>query len=175
MTREETGKLIRIMAASFPTSMPKETNGIRNMIDAWAVIFAEDDYPSIEQALLYFIRTDNSGFHPSPGQLLNARARYTAPKLTAFEAWNYVSKAIRNGIYHAREEWEKFPEEVKRCITPDQIRVWAMDENYSEDVAMSNFRRAFEARQKTSEELKLLPPSMQELMISNHRLMLEGE
>ena len=44
-------------------------------------------------------------------------------QLSEAEAWAMVSKAARNGLYGAREEFEKLPEDVKQAIgTPDQLK-----------------------------------------------------
>lgn len=60
------------------------------------------------------------------------------------EAWALVSKALRNGIYGAEEEFAKLPHNVQKAVgSPAQLRVWAMDESYSESVVSSLFGRSY--------------------------------
>ena len=43
---------------------------------------------------------------------------------------------------------------------PGQLRTWALDENYNEQVAMSGFQRAYKSELKRHEELQKMPHSV---------------
>ena len=83
---------------------------------------------------------------------------------TEGEAWSLVAKALSRGIYNAREEFEKLPEDIQRIIgSAGQIHDWAMmDERDVQTVIASTFKRAWRARQEAkrmSEMYALLPES----------------
>lgn len=77
-----------------------------------------------------------------------------------------VSKAARNGLYGAREEFEKLPEDVKQAIgTPDQLKAWAqMQADEVESVVASNFRRSFRAVQEREKVEGKLPSAVRNLL-----------
>ena len=77
-----------------------------------------------------------------------------------------VYRIIGMGIYHADEEWEKLPDQVKNAISPVQIREWAMDENFNEGVAASNFMKSFQISQKREQELAMIPENVKALLRS---------
>ena len=47
---------------------------------------------------------------------------------------------------------------------PSQLRTWALDENYNEQVAMSGFQRAYKAELKRHEELLKIPKNVRNLI-----------
>ena len=73
--------------------------------------------------------------------------------MTDWEAWALVAKAIRNGIYGSREEFEALPESVRRVVgTPARLREWAvMDSDRVHSAVARDFRRAYRARQNGQE------------------------
>lgn len=68
MTREETKKIIRIMCDSYPNYKPMD---LKETVDVWTMMLEECTYEQISVALKQYILTENSGFAPSIGQLVN--------------------------------------------------------------------------------------------------------
>lgn len=163
MTREETVKIIRIMVDSYPNYKP---NDISETVDVWQMMLEEYSYQEVSVALKAYILSDESGFAPSIGKLVSKIHTMTAPQeLNEMEAWSLVSKAIRNSGYNSVEEFEKLPPLVQKSVgLPSQLRTWALDEDYNEQVAMSSFQRAYKAELKRHEELQKMPQNVRRLI-----------
>lgn len=163
MTRDETKKIIRIIADSYPNYKPSD---ISETIDVWSMMLEEYPYNQIAMALKAYILTDTSGFAPSIGQLVN-KLTSAEPQLNEMEAWSLVSKAIRNGYYGAEEEFAKLPEVVQKAVgNPANLRAWAhTDEQSIENVVQSNFLRTYRVVVKRENESLKLPDSLRNAMM----------
>lgn len=168
MTRDETKKIIRIIADSYPNYRPSD---ISETIDVWSMMLEEYPYNQIAMALKAYILTDTSGFAPSIGQLVN-KLTSAEPQLNEMEAWSLVSKAIRNGYYGAEEEFAKLPEVVQKAVgNPANLRAWShTDEQSIENVVQSNFLRTYRVVVKRESENAKLPDSLRLAM--NNTLMI---
>lgn len=166
MTREETKKIIRIMCDSYPNFKPID---LAETIDVWNMMLSEYTYSQISVALKAYVLSDTSGFAPSIGQLVGKIHAISKPQeLNEMEAWALVSKAIRNSSYRYVEEFLGLPEEVQRAVgTPEQLRIWATDEDYSETVVMSNFQRSYRSELIRNETMSKLPENMQARISAN--------
>ena len=102
----------------------------------------------------------NSGF-----SRMRARAVFVST-MTEAEAWELISKAIRNGLYGAGEEYAKLPPLLQRLVgSPEQLGVWArMDSATVQSVVASNVQRAFRVAQEREDWQKNLPPDVRELI-----------
>ena len=163
MTREETVKIIRIMVDSYPNYKP---NDISETVDVWQMMLEEYSYQQVSVALKAYILSDDSGFAPSIGKLVSKIHAMTSPQeLNEMEAWSLVSKAIRNSGYNSVEEFAKLPLLVQKAVgLPSQLRTWALDENFNEEVAMSSFQRAYKVVLKRHEELQKMPQNVRNLI-----------
>lgn len=163
MTRDETKKIIRIIADSYPNYKPSD---ISETIDVWSMMLEEYPYNQIAMALKAYILTDTSGFAPSIGQLVN-KLTSSEPQLNEMEAWSLVSKAIRNGYYGAEEEFAKLPEVVQKAVgNPANLRAWShTDESSIENVVQSNFLRTYRVVVKRESEQCKLPDSLKNAMM----------
>ena len=163
MTREETVKIIRIMVDSYPNYKP---NNVSETVDVWYMMLSDYDYNLIAMALKTYILSDTSGFAPSIGQLVAKMQTINTPQeLSEAEAWALVSKAIRNSGYNSVEEFAKLPPLVQKAVgLPDQLKIWAMDENYNEQVVSSNFMRCYRTELARSEELSKMPKDVKALI-----------
>lgn len=168
MTREETVKIIRIMVDSYPNYKP---NDISETVDVWQMMLSDYDYNLVAMALKAYILSDTSGFAPSIGQLVSKIQTITKPhELSEMEAWSLVSKAIRNSGYNSVEEFAKLPPIVQNAVgLPDQLRTWALDENYNEQVISSNFMRCYRTELARHEELSKMPEEIKALIDNSFR------
>lgn len=162
MTRDETKKIIMVVVASYPNWKP---NDLSFTVDAWHMMLSEYNYNDIALALKAYITTDTSGFAPSIGQLVNSK--FMVERLTGLnelEAWDMVSKALRDSTYHAEERFAQLPELVQRCVgSPSQLRNWGQSDIKSvETVIQSNFMRTFREMKKRDDTIKALPVEMKE-------------
>lgn len=164
MTRDETKQVLMIIQATYPNYKPPDRTVA---INAWTMALEEYPYKAVEIALKAYIKTDTSGFAPSPGQVIqkiHIAEEYT--ELSEMEAWTLVARALRNGIYGADTEFDKLPRAVqKAAVSPDNLRSWAMaDTDSVETVIQSNFLRTYRATKKQDAELKKLPGEVQMLI-----------
>lgn len=168
MTREETVKIIRIMVDSYPNYKP---NNISETVDVWYMMLSDYDYNLVAMALKAYILSDTSGFTPSIGQLVSKIQTITKPhKLSEMEAWSLVSKAIRNSGYNSVEEFAKLPPIVQNAVgLPCQLRTWALDENYNEQVVSSNFMRCYRTELARHDELSKMPEEIKALIDNSFR------
>lgn len=168
MTREETVKIIRIMVDSYPNYKP---NDISETVDVWNMMLSDYDYNLVAMALKTYILSDTSGFAPAIGQLVAKIQTLTKPQeLSEMEAWSLVSKAIRNSGYNSVEEFAKLPLLVQKAVgLPDQLRIWALDEDYNEQVVSSNFMRCYRNELARHEELSKMPSDAKALIDSAFR------
>ena len=151
------------MVDSYPNYKP---NNISETVDVWQMMLSEYTYEQISVALKAYILSDTSGFAPSIGQLVAKIQTIMQPQeLSEMEAWALVSKAIRNSGYNSVEEFAKLPPLVQKAVgLPDQLRTWALDENYNEQVVSSNFMRCYRTELARHDELSKMPSEVKALI-----------
>lgn len=163
MTRDETKTILRVLAASYPNFKP---NNMAETVDIWTMMLEDMDYKIISMATKAYIRSDSSGFAPSIGELIEYTNKITTPEeLTETQAWGLVMKAIRNSAYNSLDEFGKLPEIIQKAVgTPEQLKDMAVDEDFNEQVASSNFMRAYKTVINRKKELQKICPEVQELI-----------
>lgn len=163
MTREETVKIIRIICDSYPNYKP---NNLSETVDVWCMMLSDYNYEQVSVALKAYILSDTSGFAPAIGQLVGKIKTISQPQeLNEMEAWSLVSRAIRNSTYNSVEEFAKLPPMVQKAVgLPNQLRTWAMDENYNEQVASSNFIKCYRTEVARSQELSKMPSDVRKII-----------
>lgn len=162
MTRDETVNIIRIMVDSYPNYKP---NNLSETVDVWHTMLSDYDYNLVSVALKSYILSDTSGFAPAIGQIVAKMHAITHPQeLNEMEAWSLVSKAIRNSIYNASDEYAKLPPIVQKAVgLPSQLMQWAIDDSYNESVVSSNFMRCYRIELAREKELSMLPEDARQI------------
>ena len=164
MTRDEVKKIIAVIAATFPNF---DSDDPSTTIDAWSIFLTDYSYQDISMALKIFVTTENSGFAPSPSQLIGMINKTKALTMTTeVEVWREVRQAIRNGIYGSETEFEKLSDTAKKMVgEAGQLREWAMLPSEEIDtVIQSNFKSRFNAMQKRQAELQAMPTEIRNLI-----------
>ena len=166
MTKDEVRKLLYMINSIYPNfkvENPEET------INVWMEFLEDQNSGAIGASLKQYVRNNTTGFAPSIGQLIQgAYDLQNRDELSPAEAWNMVYKALCRSTYHAEQEFEKFPEEVKLAVgSPSQLRAWAGDSQFNEAVASSNFRRAYATACERKRTDALMPPSVRKFLQSN--------
>ena len=92
--------------------------------------------------------------------------KITSPEeMTETKAWGLVMKAIRNSGYNSEEEFNKLPERIQKAVgSPKQLWSMATDESFNEQVASSNFMRAYRTVVNRENEIKKLSPDVMDLI-----------
>ena len=145
MTKDETKKLIAAICGLYPNFKPENP---AVTVNSWAAVLEEDDFEAISKALKEYIRTNKSGFAPSPGQLIDIAYREDKKvAMTGQEAWSLVMNAMRNSAYNSEYEFSKLPDDVKSAVgSAERLRQLAITENLNYQVEMSLFVRTYEAK-----------------------------
>lgn len=161
LEREQFKTLVKGMKAVY--SDPKFIAD-KDAFDVWYSLLQDLDYDMASQAVQKYMMSNR--FPPTISDIREQCNDFTTPQeLNEMEAWSLVSKAIRNSGYNSVEEFEKLPPIVQKAVgIPSQLRTWALDENYNEEVAMSSFQRAYKAELKRHEELQKMPQNVRNLI-----------
>lgn len=168
MNREEVLMVMTVLRGAYPQFYRGITaKEAEATVSLWEDMFRNDNLQIVLCAVKSVIEGDDKGFPPTIGQVkTKMRLLVGSDELTEAEAWNLVSKAVKNGLYGAVEEFEKLPPAVKRIVgSPSQLRDWAsMDSDTVHSVVASNFQRSFAARQKADNDFKALPRDVQAMI-----------
>lgn len=163
MTVLEAKKIIAVMMVSYPNFKPVD---IDSMAKIWADMLSEYNYEQVNTALKTYILSDTNGFAPSIGQIVDKIQAISKPQeLSEMEAWDMVRIALRNSGYNAEEEFNKLPLIVQKAVnSPSQLRTWALDENYNEQVVSSNFMRCYRTVVARENEIAKMPAEVRALL-----------
>ena len=161
MTTGETKKILAILQTAYPHFYRGETQeSLADAVKLWAVMFADDDYKTVAAAVTALISARTETYPPNIGQVKQKMFDVThTDERTGTEAWAIVRKAVSRSGYYAAEEWEKLPDDIRACVRPEQLRAWAVDEDFNEPVIMSHFIRAYRERAQRDRDYQLMPPS----------------
>ena len=167
MTEKEVRQLLAMTQAVYPNYNPPSREAA---VNAWLMCLSEYDNNVVMAAFKAYITTDTSGFAPSIGQLVDKLHTIQNPQeLTELEAWSLVSKAIRNGLYGADEEFAKLPPLVQQAVgQPSCLTEWAMLGAEDKAVTQSNFMRSYRTVVCRAKELSKMPPEVRALIEKNN-------
>lgn len=165
MTRDQVIDLLMVIQAAYPNYNPQDKT---IAVNTWHMMLADYDYQVVMAAVKTCIATNKSGFAPSIGEVINCIQSITTPDdMSESEAWSMVRKAIGNSAYHCLEEFDQLPVAVQKAVgSPSQLRSWAMDEEFNESVASSNFMRAYRTEIAKQHRDACMPEDVKALMQS---------
>lgn len=140
MTENEFIKIAGAIKTYFPRDNVFPT---RESMELWYDMVKDLDYAVVASGLKAYVATNK--FAPSISDLRDFSTRITNKQhLNESEAWSLVNKAICNSTYKSVEEFEKLPADIQKAVgSPEQLRSWAMDEDYNESVISSGFKRVY--------------------------------
>lgn len=166
MNVTECKKLIASMMAIYESYNPKDPEFTARI---WADVMPDYDYKQADAALKAYIRSNPSGYAPAPGQLIDIIHTMSNPgELNEMEAWAVVRGAIGRSAYYAVEEFAKLPPTVQKAAgSADQLRVWAIDDDFRESIVMSNFQRSYRTVLNREKEVSKMPERVRELIKKN--------
>lgn len=152
-----------VMQASYPNFRVSDKE---LTIKTWTGMLSDLSYEQVSKALQYFISTDTNGFAPSIGQI-RASVQMTEPAdgINESQAWAMVYNALCNSNYHAQEEFNRLPEDVRRAVGgAETLRSWAVMDEAAITVAESNFKRSFRAILESKKRDAMLPKEMRQAL-----------
>lgn len=163
MTEKEVRQLLAMTQAVYPNYNPPSREAA---VNAWFLCLSEYDNNVVMAAFKAYMTTNTSGFAPAPGQLIEILQTLTQPsELNELEAWSMVRKALRNCSYNSEQEFAKLPKVVQKTVgTPQQLRIWASDTEFNENVVSSNFIKTYRTEVKRATELNKMPENVRKLI-----------
>ena len=163
MTEKEVRQLLAMTQAVYPNYNPPSREAA---VNAWLLCLSEYDNSLVMAAFKAYMTTNTSGFAPAPGQLIEILQTLTQPsELNELEAWSIVRKALRNCGYNSEQEFAKLPTVVQKTVgTPQQLKIWACDSEFNENVVSSNFIKTYRTEVKRATELNKMPENVRKLI-----------
>ena len=163
MTEKEVRQLLAMTQAVYPNYNPPSREAA---VNAWLLCLSEYDNSLVMAAFKAYMTTNASGFAPAPGQLIEILQTLTQPsELNELEAWSIVRKALKNCGYNSEQEFAKLPTVVQKTVgTPQQLKIWACDSEFNENVVSSNFIKTYRTEVKRATELNKMPNDVRKLI-----------
>ena len=163
MTEKEVRQLLAMTQAVYPNYNPPSREAA---VNAWLMCLSEYDNNVVMAAFKAYMTTNTSGFAPAPGQLIEILQTLTQPsELNELEAWSIVRKALGNSGYNSEQEFAKLPTVVQKTVgTPQQLKIWACDSEFNENVVSSNFIKTYRTEVKRATELNKMPENVRKLI-----------
>lgn len=176
MTRDETIQLLMVIQAAYPNYKPPDKTVA---VNTWLMMLEEYDKQSVMMAIKVYIATDTSGFAPSIGQVIDKIKSITTPKsMSEIEAWSLVRKAISDSGYNATARFNELPPECQRAVgSPSQLRMWAQDTEFNENVVSSNFMRCYRTEITRQREIDRMPSEIRQIIdkVNNNSKLLQDK
>ena len=175
MMDEEIKKLLFVVKATYPSVYGKYTKAdLESLLISWRMCLGDYTYDQASKGLMAYMRTDTKGFPPVPGQIIEQIQKLNAKEeMLPSQAWDMVMRAIKNGIYGAEKEYDKFPPLVQKAIGSAQyLRDCASDSGFNEGVARGQFERNYAVIMEREKYSAKLPPSMR--IGAQEKVLIEG-
>lgn len=170
MTEKETLAIMSVLRAAYPTYYRDMTrHEAESVVALWAEMFRDDTAEVVALAVKAHIANDKKGFPPHIGAIKEAIVKITTPEqMTEAEAWGLVIRAISNGTYGSKKEFDALPPVLQLLVgSPNQLKEWAaMDADVVSSVVASNFQRSYRARVASEREMLSLPGDVRQAMQS---------
>lgn len=163
MTREDVQDLLMMVQAVYPNYNPPSKTAA---VNAWLMCLGEYDNKVVQLAFKTYMTTNTSGFPPVPGQLVEILQSLTqSQELNELEAWSLVRQALKNCNYNSEQEFAKLPTIIQKTVgTPQQLRIWASDTEFNENVVSSNFIKTYRTEAKRATELNKMPSDIKKII-----------
>ena len=163
MTEKEVRQLLAMTQAVYPNYNPPSREAA---VNAWLMCLSEYDINVVMAAFKAYMTTNTSGFAPAPGQLVEILQTLTQPsELNELEAWSLVRKALSDSSYNSVERFQELPPIVQKAVgTPQQLKIWACDSEFNENVVSSNFIKTYRTEVKRTTELNKMSSDVRKLI-----------
>lgn len=179
MVIEEMGKIMSVLQYAYPKwAQSLSVDESKNMIAIWYEMLGEYDYNVIKASVKAHMA--ESKFPPSIAEIIE-KADFILSggkntQMTGQEAWALVRKALKNGIYNAKREYDFLPKEIQSAIGDHYaLKAWAeMDMGELETVVQSQFIKSHKVKSEQKMEYDKLPNDVK-LMIEQTTKLIGGE
>ena len=176
MTRDDVIQMLTLLKAAYPAFYSKmSSKDAEAAITLWIEMFSGDDPRVIALAVKHCIET-HDGYPPSIAAIKN-RAKQILQSVsgdpTPDDLWTVFARACGNGIYGAKEEFDRLPPVLKRFAgSPRALYDYAvMDGDVFNSVVRGQFFKRIEAMQQQEEFDALMPPDIRAVLAGIARKM----
>lgn len=161
MTINETKKVMAYIAAAYPRYFANVTKeSAERQAIPWFDALGEYSAGAVMTGVKSYISADNSGFPPTPGQIIHY-IHFTGHPAdhSGTEAWALVRKAVNCPWDQMEASFQTLPALVRQAVgSAASLKELAMmDTQKFETVAQSNFLRMYDAAQKRAATEQKVP------------------
>lgn len=160
MTREEFSVIAKGLKAIYtdPKFMPD-----KDSFDIWYEALKDLEYRIASMATQAYIKIEK--FTPVPADIRRYAEQIQSPltdDMSEIEAWSMVRKALNNGYYGAKEEFEKLPELIRETLGKyERLKEMSiLDISQVETVEASNFMRSYRAKLEAKKRQRQLDKNL---------------
>lgn len=145
MTAKELIKFMQDITACFPNEKGQAEDAMKIKAVIWAKALGNISYKQAIDGLAAYCATNTSGFPPQPAHILaNIRKER---RMSDAEVNVILRRALCDSTYHAEEQFERLPDDLKRIIgTPAELRRQAMRENDDSKIFINQVCKEYRAR-----------------------------
>ena len=153
---------LRTAYPKFYSEMSKQE--MLNTIDLWTEMFSHENPALVTAAVKNLINTFK--WVPTIADIKEEMYRLTeTQEETPIEIWNSIKKAMRRAAYYADEEFQALPELAKKFVgSPNQLREWAISNDYNDGVVKGQFLKQYDVLLKRQKDNKLMLPQVREMV-----------
>ena len=180
MTRSETIQILSLLRASYPAFYSKfGKSELEGIVSLWAEMFEHDDFNIVKYALKDLIAT-HTGFPPDIAALkikIKDICSSATNEPTDEELWQMLKRAVSNGIYNARKEFEKLPPVLQRyCGSPSTLTELAyVDSDTFNTVNHGQFLKQIKVIKEREEYSARMPDDVKRLIGNFYKPLTSGE
>ena len=157
MKESEITKIILILKDSYPYAFKDMgEQEVESMVGLYREMFKNCEYKEVLQAVKDIINT--SEYMPTIAAIKNKIYENNHPnELDNSELWEKLLTAIRNGNYHAEDEFEKLPPLLKIYVrNPRQLQEFAiMNSDVIHSVVKGQFLKQIETIKENYKEIEI--------------------
>lgn len=172
MTREDTKKMIMYLRMAFRDFCSDKD--LTMVVDVWHDAFKDEDTAVVSRATQNYVK--HNPYPPTIAGIIE-QMRLLKEKETDTDLWSLIQKAVRNGTYGAKEEFEKLPPECQSFVgSPASLKELAqIDTGTMNTIVKGQFLKRVEAIKEHQEVQKGLPAEVRQAIEESKLRMLEGE
>lgn len=174
MTKEETKQILALLQVNYPhVYKPLSKEEKLMLVESWRIAFADVPFTVMQHAVLNMMKAE--GF-PTLAAVQKAVDVIMSPGSDS-ELWGALYRAISNGTYHAKEEFEKLPHECQVFLgAPSALRDLAMtDTGTINTVVKGQFIKQIKAIKEYEAVYAGLPHEVKLAIQQSRQMLLEGE
>lgn len=172
MTRDEVRAMMKFFNAAYRNFY--DGSNPTDVLEVWASCFKDDDKDIVARACNNYVK--HNQYPPTIAGIIE-QMRLITEKETDTDLWSLIQKAVRNGTYGAKEEFEKLPPECQSFVgSPASLKELAqIDTGTMNTIVKGQFLKRVEAIKEHQEVQKGLPVEVKRAIEESKLRMLEGE